>query len=70
MHVSSQAERIRRALRNHYLRSSIRATYQKIHVFGRPLYVFHHTKRIFLLRIMGVTTLYPIAIVCLSVTIF
>jgi hypothetical protein len=30
MHVSSQMERIRRALRNHDLRSSIRATYQKV----------------------------------------
>jgi hypothetical protein len=55
MHVSSQTERIRRALRNHDLRSSIRVMYQKVMFFGCSLYVFHHTKRIFLLRIMGVT---------------
>jgi hypothetical protein len=30
MHVSSRTERIRRALRNYDLRSSIRATYQKV----------------------------------------
>jgi hypothetical protein len=30
MHVSGKTERIRRALRNQDLRSSIRATYQKV----------------------------------------